>query len=290
MAEAPHDNNRTKALLGTSNADGLTTVPVYADPATGRLLVNALTSPASEYTEGDTDATISGMAILWEDAADTLRAVSATKPLPVDIVDATGVTISADTEFPTAGVLSDNFANPTTTNVASMLMLWDTATWDRAPGDATNGLLVNLGTNNDVTVTSGTITSITNAVAVTGTFWQATQPVSLDSVPSNDVTNAGTFAVQQTAGAPQAYGIDTTGADTYATIVTASAARTRILITLQGANDAIVSVDGGTTDHIYIPAGSVISLDNLAIANGVAVQAKNASAGNNYSNLSVTIW
>ena len=128
------------------------------------------------------------------------------------------------------------------------------------------------------------------AIAVTGTFWQATQPVSLASVPSHDVTNAGTFAVQQTAGAPQAYGIDATGADTYATIVTASAARTRILITLQGANDAIVSVDGGTTDHIYIPAGSVISLDNLAIANGVAVQAKNASAGNNYSNLSVTIW
>jgi len=33
-------------------------------------------------------------------------------------------------------------------------------------------------------------------VAVTGTFWQATQPVSLASVPSHAVTNAGTFAVQ----------------------------------------------------------------------------------------------
>jgi hypothetical protein len=32
--------------------------------------------------------------------------------------------------------------------------------------------------------------------AVTGTFWQATQPVSLASVPSHAVTNAGTFAVQ----------------------------------------------------------------------------------------------
>lgn len=32
--------------------------------------------------------------------------------------------------------------------------------------------------------------------AVTGTFWQATQPVSLASVPSHNVTNAGTFAVQ----------------------------------------------------------------------------------------------
>lgn len=32
--------------------------------------------------------------------------------------------------------------------------------------------------------------------AVTGTFWQATQPVSLASVPSHAVTNAGTFATQ----------------------------------------------------------------------------------------------
>lgn len=50
-----------------------------------------------------------------------------------------------------------------------------------APVDATNGVSVN----------------ITNAsLAITGTFWQATQPVSLASVPSHAVTNAGTFVVQ----------------------------------------------------------------------------------------------
>lgn len=37
-----------------------------------------------------------------------------------------------------------------------------------------------------------------SSIAVTGTFWQATQPVSLASVPSHAVTNAGTFAVQAT--------------------------------------------------------------------------------------------
>lgn len=36
-----------------------------------------------EYTEGDTDATIVGSAIMWEDTSDTLRAVSAAKPLPI---------------------------------------------------------------------------------------------------------------------------------------------------------------------------------------------------------------
>ena len=37
----------------------------------------------TQYTEADTDASITGTAMLWEDTADTLRAVSATKPLPV---------------------------------------------------------------------------------------------------------------------------------------------------------------------------------------------------------------
>jgi hypothetical protein len=36
-----------------------------------------------QYTEADTDASITGTAMLWEDTSDTLRAVSAAKPLPV---------------------------------------------------------------------------------------------------------------------------------------------------------------------------------------------------------------
>jgi hypothetical protein len=54
-----------------------------------------------------------------------------------------------------------------------------------------------------VTVTGGAgqtadvkITLDSESVAVTGAFYQATQPVSLASVPSHAVTNAGTFAVQ----------------------------------------------------------------------------------------------
>lgn len=37
----------------------------------------------TQYTEADTDASITGTAVMWEDAADTLRAVSAAKPLPI---------------------------------------------------------------------------------------------------------------------------------------------------------------------------------------------------------------
>ncbi len=42
MAEAPRDENRVTSLLGTSSADGTTTLPVYVDAATNRLLVTGV--------------------------------------------------------------------------------------------------------------------------------------------------------------------------------------------------------------------------------------------------------
>lgn len=47
------------------------------------------------------------------------------------------------------------YGEDVTSGIASVgLRLWDGAAYDRAKGDSTNGLLVNLGTNNDVSVTS----------------------------------------------------------------------------------------------------------------------------------------
>jgi hypothetical protein len=91
-------------------------------------------------------------------------------------------------ELPAAAALTDNFANPTTTSVAGMTMLWDGATWDRAPGDTTNGLLVDLGSNNDVTISDGggsiTVDPNGGSLAIN------------DNSGSLTVDNAGTFAVQ----------------------------------------------------------------------------------------------
>jgi len=53
----------------------------------------------TEYTEGDTDTTIKGSVVMWEDTSDTLRAVSAAKPLPVS--DAGGsITVDVGTALP----------------------------------------------------------------------------------------------------------------------------------------------------------------------------------------------
>lgn len=51
------------------------------------------------------------------------------------------------------------------------------------------------------TTLAAILTKLNSGVAVTGSFWQTTQPVSLATVPSHAVTNAGTFAVQPTSSA-----------------------------------------------------------------------------------------
>lgn len=61
-----------------------------------------------QYTEGDTDASITGTALLWEDAGNTLTTASASTPLPVEIVAGAGSggTAAADDADFTAGTTS----------------------------------------------------------------------------------------------------------------------------------------------------------------------------------------
>ena len=91
-----------------------------------------------------------------ETAVELLDNAISGNEMQVDVVTMPSITV--DSELPAAATSADNFANPSTTNIMSMGMVYDGSTWDRTRGDATNGLLVNLGSNNDVTVT-GTVTA-----------------------------------------------------------------------------------------------------------------------------------
>lgn len=71
--------------------------------------------------------------------------------LDVDVTRVSG-TVTVDSELPTAAALADATANPTAPAVGSMAHLYNGTTWDRQPGDITNGLDV------DVTRVSGTVT------------------------------------------------------------------------------------------------------------------------------------
>lgn len=70
---------------------------------------------------------------------------------------------TVDTELAAAGALADGAANPTTSVIGAFLQCFNGATWDRARGDTTNGIDV------DVTRVSGTVT-ISGAVTNAGTF------------------------------------------------------------------------------------------------------------------------
>ncbi len=74
MSLTRHDGLGNKFKLKTTES---------AEEHTQHVIVDAGGGGGTQYTEGDTDATITGNAILWEDASDILRAVSVAKPLPV---------------------------------------------------------------------------------------------------------------------------------------------------------------------------------------------------------------
>ena len=55
--------------------------------------------------------------------------------------------------------------------------------------------------------------------------------------------------------------------------------------------DTIVSIDGGVTGHIYVPAGTgkPVVLENVRMEPKAAIHAKNAAPGVPYSNLRITV-
>lgn len=97
------DGTDVADILGLSNSNPLTVAIVDGSG-------DQITSfgGGTQYTEGDTDATITGTAILWEDGSNTLRPASAAKPLPVEIIAGAGSggTAATDDAAFTAGTTS----------------------------------------------------------------------------------------------------------------------------------------------------------------------------------------
>lgn len=162
-----------------------------------------------QYTEGDVDTTITGTAILWEDAANTLAAVSASKPLPVNTELASAITADDSVAGPDTApsysflmgygsgggsqwarlrIAADNSDNLGTSSTGHLQVIGHTycfngTGWDRIRGDTTNGLDV------DVTRVQGTV-DVTQSGAWTVTVQDGGNSITVD--------NNGTFAVQAT--------------------------------------------------------------------------------------------
>lgn len=76
--------NQTDASQKTQIVDGSGNVIAATSNALNVHIASGASS-GTQYTEGDTDASITGTALMWEDAADTLTPVSSSKPLPVSV-------------------------------------------------------------------------------------------------------------------------------------------------------------------------------------------------------------
>ena len=86
-------------------------------------------------------------------------------------------------------------------------------------------------------------------------------------------------------------GIDAAGENTYADVIAATARECSNISVSVSTEDAIVSLDGGTTEHIYVAADAApFVLANVNIPAGSQIQGKNAGAGSNYANLIVHVW
>jgi len=122
----------------------------------------------------------------------------------------------------------------------------------------------------------GDVTINNASIPVTGTFWQATQPVSLASVPSHAVTNAGTFAVQESGAALTALQlIDDTVATTAAAIPTKGLA----VSGTDGTNARVLKTDTSgelQVDVLTLPANASV---NVAQMNGTSVSMGNGVSG-----------
>ena len=87
------------------------------------------------------------------------------------------------------------------------------------------------------------------------------------------------------------YGFDVAGANAYATVITTpndGQTRSNLFVSCD-TNNAIVSLNAGTTDHLPVLAGQPLLFEELLLSPNTAIQAKNMTAGANYANLVIVV-
>ncbi|MEO0215667.1 MAG: hypothetical protein ABIL14_01450 [candidate division WOR-3 bacterium] len=160
---------------------------VTANAGTGTFTVDQINTAKADYDTGAGTVNQTMVGIALPASGGPVPGGTATNPLRVDptgtttqpVSDAGGsltvdgtVSISGavDTELPASAALADATSNPTTPIVGAALEVFNGTTWDRARGDTTNGLDVDVtrlpsipaGTNNigDVDVLTMPLTQV----------------------------------------------------------------------------------------------------------------------------------
>ena len=139
MANAKRDGNHVPTLTGVSNVDNETPVNIWADPTTHELLVSGASG------SGGDGAIVDGVSAAIKA---TVFDYTGSNPIAVRLTDTAG-------DYIAAGAGTQYTEGDTDASITGTAMMMEGAgnALVAAPGTAADGLLVNLGTNNDVTNT-----------------------------------------------------------------------------------------------------------------------------------------
>ena len=266
-----YGSDGTNARAIKTDATGIVSVSFTSGSVTADTELPAAAAVADAFAN-PTTTNIMSMSMGWNGTTwDRLKSDTA-NGLDVDVTRVSG-TVTVDSELPAADALADTTANPTTTSVGALALLYNGATWDRMRGDSTNGLDV------DVTRVSGTVTISGTVTANAGTGFPAVATAGSAHITTGlqGMLSDGTNAVRvrgTTTGATWVTG------EPIATLtqVTISVGATATLILADNASrKGFIICNQGSTQDIYFGNASVVS-GASAIANGGLRISKNGGA------------
>lgn len=250
----------TVAVSGSVAVTGpLTDTQLRASAVPVSLTSTTITGTVAATQSGTWTVTGSGGTFPVTDSGGSLT-VDAPVGTPVFVMFSNGTNSVPYVTLDGAGFVAQANATPA---IAAVSYGWDSSLETHTPIPISNGSVI--ATVNDgggsITV-DGTVavSSVSGSVAVTGTFWQATQPVSLASVPSHDVTNAGTFAVQVSSALPAGTNaIGKLAANSGVTIGAVEIAATQTLSTVTTVG-TVTTLTGGGVAHDSADSGNPVKV------------------------------
>lgn len=133
---------------GSLTVDGTVSISGTVAIGDGSDTVEVLLSGADSTSNTDNELITAALGYLFNGTGWDRARGDITNGLDVDVTRVSG-TVTVDSELPAAAALTDGFANPTVPGVGAFGMVWDGSTWDRMPGTAEAGVLVQGGAAND---------------------------------------------------------------------------------------------------------------------------------------------
>jgi hypothetical protein len=251
------------AVSGTELQVDVLTMPSVAVTNAGTFAVQAdteLTTADLDTGAGTDTRAVVGLAY---GASGGGVLVSTTNPLPVGD---NGGSLTVDN----GGTFATQAAQSGTWNITNV-----SGTVSLPTGAATAAKQPALGTAGTASADVLTVQGIASMTAlkvdgsavtqpVSGTFWQATQPVSLATVPSHAVTNAGTFAVQVDGSALTALQLIDDGVATVASAITTKG---MAAIGTDGTNARIIKTDTSGELQVDVLTMPTVTVNAHAVTN-----------------------